>query len=138
MKRKEAQLLNLITYNTGKPCKKGHFSDRVTSNGLCKVCRNKIVAKYKRNNRSTVNATNGKRRAIKINRTPPWLLEEHFKQIAEFYKMAQELEKIFPWKQHVDHVVPLQGESVSGLHVPWNLQILSEKENLEKSNRYVN
>jgi hypothetical protein len=138
MKRREAKLLNLITYNTEKPCKKGHFSDRVTSNGLCKVCRNEIVSKYKRSNKAVVNATNGKRRALKINITQNWLLDEHFKQITEFYKMAKELEKVFPWKQHVDHVVPLKGEFVSGLHVPWNLQILSEKENLEKSNKHVN
>jgi hypothetical protein len=50
--------------------------------------------------------------------------------------MAKTLETIFPWKQHVDHILPLRGKLVSGFHCPNNLQILSEKMNIEKHNTY--
>jgi hypothetical protein len=76
-----------------------------------------------------------KRRAAQLQRTPAWLTAEDHILVADYYQMAKELELIFPWKQHVDHILPLQGKLVSGLHTPLNLQILSEASNLQKSNK---
>lgn len=98
--------------------------------------RNTQTSEWKRNNKAQVNFLNNTRYAVKLQRTPSWLSEEQLSEIKDFYAMAQDLEKIFPWKQHVDHIVPLQGADVCGLHVPWNLQILSAKENITKGNRY--
>lgn len=88
-------------------------------------------------NKDRRNAHLAKRRAVKTQAAPKWLTKEHLLEIQEFYTMAKELEKVFPWKQHVDHIVPLLGKDVCGLHVPWNLQILSVKANLEKGNSFV-
>ena len=95
-----------------------------------------INAAYSKNNRAIKNSLEAKREAAKIQRTPTWLTKNQLVEISEFYKMAKQLESIFSWKQHVDHIVPLQGKTVSGLHVPWNLQILSASENIKKNNKY--
>ena len=75
-------------------------------------------------------------RAKKTQATPCWLTPEQRAEIQDFYKMAKELETVFPWKQHVDHIVPIKHNKVCGLHVPWNLQILSATANLAKGNRH--
>ena len=90
-----------------------------------------------KNNLDKVNAKSNKRRAKKLERIPRWIKDVFLKEIDEYYTMAKELEKVFPWKQHVDHIVPMNGKNVSGLHVPWNLQILSQKANQEKGNKHV-
>lgn len=93
-------------------------------------------AQKKRRNKGTVNALCAKRRAAKLQRTPPWLTEVHFAQIKIFYNAAVSLTKELGVKMVVDHIVPLQGENISGLHVPWNLQVISELENSRKNNRF--
>jgi hypothetical protein len=82
------------------------------------------------------NADTAKRRAAKLQRTPLWLTLTHHKQIDRFYWEAAEVSKVVGEFYHVDHIVPLQGKTVSGLHVPWNLQILPAKENLSKGNNH--
>lgn len=81
-------------------------------------------------------AQEAKRRASKSNATPSWLSPEHLAHIKRFYKLAKLMEDITGDKHHVDHVVPLKGENVCGLHVPWNLQVLPAKINLKKSNNF--
>jgi 5-methylcytosine-specific restriction endonuclease McrA len=88
-------------------------------------------------NLDKVNAKGSKYRASKLNATPSWLTEDHIKQIEQFYSSAKALEHDNGIKYHVDHIIPLQGKEVCGLHVPWNLQILSAEENKSKSNRLL-
>ncbi len=70
-------------------------------------------------------------------RTPKGLTSEHIEQIKAVYVERELLEKQSGLPLHVDHVVPLHGKTVSGLHVPWNLQIVPAKYNLSKGNRHA-
>lgn len=90
---------------------------------------------YQIKNRGKINSIISKRRAIKLKATPLWLTSEHFKEIENFYVQAQNLKLLTGLQYHVDHIVPLQGKNVCGLHVPWNLQVIPAKENMSKSNR---
>jgi len=83
------------------------------------------------------NAAKQKRReAAKLSRTPKWLKPEHYEEINNLYWLAADLQKVSGEKYHVDHIVPLQGKNISGLHVPWNLQILPADMNCSKSNSF--
>ena len=66
-------------------------------------------------------------------RTPSWANEQ---LISAYYMEAKRLEELTGIKFHVDHIIPLQGELVSGLHVETNLQVLTATDNLRKSNDY--
>ena len=61
--------------------------------------------------------------------TPSWLSKAHVAEMEGLYMFCQ----LFSGYQ-VDHIVPIRGETVSGLHVPWNLQVLTRSKNAQKSN----
>jgi hypothetical protein len=69
--------------------------------------------------------------------TPCWLTEADWRKMDEMYFLAKRLTKETGIRHEVDHIIPLNGEFVSGLHVPGNLQILTKSENSAKRNRYA-
>lgn len=88
----------------------------------CKSC----DAKFFQENREKYAARNAKYRSAKLSRTPKWA---NMHTIDLFYSNC-------PKGNHVDHIIPLQGEKVSGLHVENNLQYLTAYDNLSKGNKY--
>lgn len=98
-----------------------------------RYAKNKVAASlnrrmYRINNRGAINAKNIKRKKHVAIATPAWLSKEHVNAIRRMYAKAVEI------GYHVDHIVPLRGKRVCGLHVPWNLQLLTPKDNMEKHN----
>lgn len=74
---------------------------------------------------------------LKRRATPFWLSKEQTLAMRRFFERAAALTESTGVKHEVDHVVPLNGDSVCGLNVPWNLQILTKSENAKKSNKYA-
>lgn len=68
--------------------------------------------------------------------TPPWLNQDHLYEIQKFHWLASDLRCITGESYHVDHIVPILGSDVCGLHVPWNLQILPADLNVAKNNSF--
>lgn len=85
------------------------------------------------NRRAMIAFHASKRRTARLLRTPPWADLEAMRTI---YEEAQRMTAKTGTPHHVDHIIPLQGKLVSGLHVPANLQILTGTENSSKHNRF--
>jgi len=94
-------------------------------------------AKYRVANPEKGRAKCAKRRAAKRRAIPKWLTEDDYKAMEAIYDEATKLELETGTKMHVDHIHPLQGKLVCGLHCPTNLQILTEAENCSKGNKFT-
>ncbi len=69
--------------------------------------------------------------------TPKWLSRKQKSEIRQIYQIAITMSKTTGEPYVVDHIVPLRSELVCGLHVPWNLRVIPQQENLLKSNKLI-
>jgi 5-methylcytosine-specific restriction endonuclease McrA len=92
---------------------------------------------WKERNLLWVRADTKNRRRKHRQATPPWLTRAQKSEMRELYKIAITMTKTTGEKYVVDHIVPLRSELVCGLHVPWNLRVITQEENLKKSNQLV-
>lgn len=108
-----------------KKCEKGlHFYEDF--HRQCPECKLEYIKRWQKNNSDKVNK-----------RTPKWLSKLQNDHIKLFYEAAVKMTKEIGIKFDVDHIIPLQGKNTSGLHVPWNLQVITETENCIKHNKEI-
>lgn len=92
---------------------------------------------WKENNRDQVLADNKVRRRKHRQATPPWLTRKQKSEIRQLYQIAITMSKTTGERYVVDHIIPLRSDVVCGLHVPWNLRVITQEENLGKSNKLL-
>lgn len=100
-----------------------------------KVGRRRLARNYYRKNPDKALAYNKARKRRVRQATPLWIQPRDLQRIRDFYLEAQRKTKETGIQHHVDHIYPLKGKSVCGLHVPINLRVIPAEENLRKYNR---
>jgi hypothetical protein len=164
MERSVARQLGLKHYSTGRPCKRGHIADRLVSKATCCACKsidNKNWAKenpekqkessrkHIKNNpeydkvrwRRRIQENPGKekartavRRAKRLGRYVIWSDKSRIQSV---YDECEYMNSVSDQQYQVDHIIPLCGIDITGLHVHNNLQILTKEQNIAKSNKYA-
>lgn len=95
----------------------------------CKMCANVKTRELKRIGRARgAQWTQDYAERVRV-ATPKWLTEEDHNRIREIYASRGK-------DDSVDHIIPLKGKKVCGLHVPENLEVIPLIDNIKKSNRY--
>lgn len=94
------------------------------------------VKKYTTANKDKLVEKAARYRAGKYNRTPLWVDDDAVWMMEEAYTLAKLRETSFGFQWGVDHIIPLHGRQVSGLHVPLNLQVIPMKDNRQKGNKF--
>lgn len=116
----------------GRKCKNGHISWRYVGNRSCVQCMHDHTRAWEQRNRARANEKAQMRRAAKLQAMPVWADRT---AILAVYLEAERLTLETGIEHHVDHVVPLQGLQVCGLHVPNNLRAIPWLENQRKFNK---
>jgi ribosomal protein L3 len=93
---------------------------------------NARISKWAKDNRAHSNARARTGRLRRARAQPPWLTSIQKAQIQEFYEIATARGTQTGERHHVDHMFAVHGKGFSGLHVPWNLQVLTMQENDQK------
>lgn len=117
-------------YEKNKEKERARLKAWEISNSIKRISAKKT---WRKENKSRLAAQCRARQATKINATPSWA---DLNLIAVEYSLASWCSEVMRIEYHVDHVVPLQGRNVCGLHVHNNLQVIQATENLRKSNRH--
>ena len=92
---------------------------------------------WKANNPVQVLADNKVRRRKHREATPPWITKRQKTEMRSLYQIAITMTQTTGEQYVVDHIVPLRSDVVCGLHVPWNLRVITQDENLKKSNKLL-
>lgn len=116
-------------YETNKGSRATYWAKWYENN---KEHRAETYAAWARANPHIVRAVAARRVAAKLQATPRWASQEAIRAI---YQEAIKLTRATGIPHEVDHIYPLQGKTVCGLHCETNLQILTEAENIRKHNR---
>lgn len=113
----------------------GNAKYRSTPEGLAKHHESSLAWQVKNAGRCAAKSKHY--RMTKKNRVPAWLTAEQLREIEDKYIVAQHFSYLAMIPYHVDHIIPLQGEFVSGLHVPDNLCVRLGIDNLSKGNKWA-
>ena len=140
LKNQESEKLRGKEYNkTYYPQNKARITARTIQ--WQKENKEKYAIKSRRhyeNNKEKAFANSAKYRASRRNACPSWLDKTMKEQIEQMYANARKISQDTGVAHEVDHIVPLVNSAVCGLHVPWNLQILTQFENRSKRNNLEN
>jgi hypothetical protein len=107
--------------------------ERIEEDGICLIQIVNIEQYCEIKSDAVDHAAEARRRARKRNAMPQWADRQAITQV---YREAKQRIKDTGEQWHVDHIVPLAGKNVCGLHVHWNLQVIPARENMSKSNKF--
>ncbi len=121
-----------------KTCiKNKRFEKYINDYDNVRECNRKAVSDFYKRNPDKSCEKVARYNAKKKHAFPSWLSKEDVSKIKSIYKMCRAISKKTGVPHQVDHIVPLNGFDCSGLHVPWNLQIITKEDNLRKGNKLI-